>query len=193
MTTEGKQPVKTYGIQTHLAAQHQQRDRRNAMELTVAHLRHDDDLGEKLGRLGLDGICGVAAHLIEAMANTLEKECGSKEAAAKSLAQQLAEAMPAGAFGDAVLVDVSVYELTLNGSPVIRATAALLDAANGHRPIVEHAAVRPLLSAALASARDSVEQNGELFIAGPLEALGGREVWAQLDPDGYVLMLPEDV
>lgn len=185
--------MKTHTIQTHLAAQLQQRDRRNAMELTLAYLRQDDDLGLKLGRLGFDGICGVATHLLEAMANVLESEAGSKEAAAESLQRQLAEAMAVGAFGDAVLVDVRAYELTLNDRSVVRATATLLDAANGYRPIVEHAAVRRALSAAAASARDSSTQDGELLVTGPLEALGGREVWAQPDPGGYVLMLPGDV
>ncbi|MET7983012.1 hypothetical protein [Streptomyces sp. NPDC005281] len=183
--------MKTYDIQEHRSAQLQHQARRAAMDLTLAHLRHDDDLGLKLGRLGLDGIIGVATHLIEAMANTLEKECGSKGAAATSLTRQLAESS-AGAFGDAVLVDIRTYELTLNSESVVRATATLLDTANRHQPLVTHMPVRAALVAALACARDSVEQNGELFIAGPQEAIGGREVWAQLDPDGYVLMLPED-
>lgn len=185
--------MQTRKIGTHVAAQLLTRNRRSAMELTRACLRRDDDLGERLGRLGYDGIIGVAVHLLEAMAATLEKECGSREAAAESLAQQLVEAASAGAFGDAVLVDISEYELTLKGHPVVRATAALVDTANQYRPIVDHTAVRRALSAALAVARDSSRQDGELMVTGRLEAFGGREVWAQLDPDGYVLMFPEDV
>ncbi|MCZ4510295.1 hypothetical protein O3Q52_19290 [Streptomyces sp. ActVer] len=200
MTTEGKRPVKTYGIQTHRRAQQLRRTRRNAMALTIHRLRAEDQgsVYDEIIRLfkpdPIGELIEMVAHLAEGMANMLEKECGSKEAAAESLAQQIEEAEEfGGAFGDAVLVDIRAYELALNGRPAVRATAALLDAANGHRPVVEHATVRPLLSAALASARDSSAQDGELFLTGPLEALGGREAWAQLDPDGYVLMFPEDV
>lgn len=191
--------MKTYGIQVHHRAQQLRRTRRNAMELTLHRLRTEDPAAiydEVVSLCKPDAIqelIEMVIHFAEGMANVLEKECGSKEAAAESLARQLAEQAPSGAFGDAVLVDVSVYELSLNNRPVVRATAALLDAANRYRPVVGHSGVTAALNAAVTAARDSSAQDGELFVTGPLEALGGREVWAQLDPDGYVLMLPDDV
>lgn len=65
--------------------------RRNAIALTLAYLRQDEDLGAQLGHLGMPEILNVTVHLTQAMATVMEGECDSREAAIESLEQQLAE------------------------------------------------------------------------------------------------------
>lgn len=66
--------------------------RRNAIELTISYLRRDEDLGVKLGRLGLPEVVNLALHMIQAMATVMEDENGGRDAAIESLQRQLYEA-----------------------------------------------------------------------------------------------------
>ena len=66
--------------------------RRNAIEMTLAYLRRDEDFGVRLGRLGMAELINVTIHLVEAMATVMEEENSGREGAIESLQRQLYEA-----------------------------------------------------------------------------------------------------
>ncbi len=66
--------------------------RRNAIEMTLAYLRRDEDFGVRLGRLGMAELINVTIHLAEAMATVMEEENSGREGAIESLQRQLYEA-----------------------------------------------------------------------------------------------------
>jgi hypothetical protein len=75
--------------------------RRSATELALHRLTHqtepdtyEESIYGTISRLcpkGFDDLMALVIHYADAMAAVLERECGSKEAAAASLEQQLAE------------------------------------------------------------------------------------------------------
>ena len=87
---------------TEETVQAKARTRRNAMELTLHRLTqtnpetYEESAYAAIVRLckptGGGGVMDLAIHLADAMGAVLVHECGSKEAAAESLRQQLAEA-----------------------------------------------------------------------------------------------------
>jgi hypothetical protein len=98
-----------------------------------------------------------------------------------------------------VLVDLPAagIHVHLDGRPAIRATTNLMDTlarriAAGP-PTEQAAAFTAVLRYALAGARDSSAADGELRLTSEQGGLDGGALWAQLDPDGYVLMLRTDV
>ena len=66
--------------------------RRNAIEMTLAYLRRDEDFGVRLGRLGMTELISETIHLAQAIATVMEEENGGREGAIKSLQRQLYEA-----------------------------------------------------------------------------------------------------
>jgi hypothetical protein len=98
-----------------------------------------------------------------------------------------------------VLVDLAAagIHVHLDGRPAVRATVNLMDTLARRIPAgppsEQAAAFSAVLRYALAGARDSSAGDGELLVTPEQAALYGLALWAQLDPDGFVLMLPTDV
>lgn len=89
-----------------------------------------------------------------------------------------------------VITDISAFRLRLHGQRVVRATNNLLRAVERRtRDDVGTAAVLRYL---LANLHGSSAADGELWLTDPQPALHGLALWAQRDPDGYVLLLPVD-
>ncbi|MDX3229408.1 hypothetical protein [Streptomyces sp. ME19-01-6] len=91
---------------------------------------------------------------------------------------------------DDVLRDITGYQLRLHGERVVRATTNLLDAVGRYAP--NDIAIAAILRFLLAQVHDSSAQDGKLWLTDDQPALNGLALWAQLDPDGFVLMLPVD-
>lgn len=89
-----------------------------------------------------------------------------------------------------VLTDITVFRLRLNGQRVVRATNNFLRAVERHTR--DDASTAAVIRFLLAGARDSSAGDGELWLTDSYPALYGLPMWAQADPDGYVLLLPTD-
>lgn len=91
---------------------------------------------------------------------------------------------------DEVLADISRLRLRLRGEQVVRATTNLLNAVARYAP--DDTALAGILRYLLACVHDSSAGDGELWLTDDQPALHGLALWAQRDPDGFVLLLPVD-